>query len=191
MKIVSVLGSPRKNGNSVYIANKIMDMAEEKGYEKQSFYLNDLVFKGCQACLACKHGAEECVIKDDLKPALEAVKNADILIMASPIYFGEVSGQLKCFIDRTYSFLKPNYLTDKDCSRLAPGKKVVFVLTQGQPDGTLFGNVVNNLDRFFTWYGYQTSPIRGLGLSAPDAASKDEYLNKEVERVTKALLNSN
>jgi len=69
--------------------------------------------------------------KDDLEKVLDAVRRADVLVMASPIYYGEVASQIKAFIDRTYSFLASDYVTNPHPSRLSPGKKMVFILTQG------------------------------------------------------------
>jgi len=85
---------------------------------------------GCQACYACKTKLDRCILKDDLTPVLEAVKNSDVLVIATPTYYGDVSGQLKCFMDRTYSYLKPDYITNSQPSRLAPGKKLVFIITR-------------------------------------------------------------
>ena len=69
------------------------------------------------------------MLNDDLTAVLEAVKEADAVVLATPNYFGEVSGQFKSFFDRTYSYLNPDRT-----SRLQPGKSSVFVLAQGQAD---------------------------------------------------------
>jgi len=127
--------------------------------------LNKLTYRGCQACMACKTKSDRCVLKDDLGKVLEAVRGADVLVLASPIYYGEVTSQLKGFIDRTYSFLVPDYATNPHPSRLAPGKKLVFILTQGQPDDQQFDDVFPRYDSFFKWYGCEESYlIRACGV---------------------------
>ena len=186
-RVVCVLGSPRSGGNSETIARKFLQTAESLGSHTQIFALNCLDFKGCQACTGCKTGADECVVKDDLADVLRAVRDADVLVMTSPIYFGQVTGQLKCFIDRTYSFMKPNYMSDPKPSRLAPGKKAVFIITQGNPDPNAF-DVFSSYEGFFKWFGYEAHVIRGVGLGAKtDAAGRGDLL-KQAEELAKEVL---
>jgi len=189
MKIVGVMGSPRTNGNSDTIARQILLEAEKLGADTETFVLNNLSYKGCQACMGCKIGSDKCVIRDDLAAVLAAVASADVLIMASPIYFGQVTGQLKTFIDRTYSFLTPDYLKDPmHASRLAPGKKCVFILTQGNPDETMFADVAGNFERFLTWYGYDVSVIRGLGMRDKEDAANDKNLLAKASETARQLV---
>ena len=127
-KIVVILGSPRPQGNSAILAQKFLDAARELGAETKVYQLNQLDFQGCQGCGTCKIDTENCVLEDDLAPVLEAIKGADLLVLASPVYFGDISGQLKCFFDRTYSYAKPDF-----SSRVPAGKKAVVVLVQAVP----------------------------------------------------------
>lgn len=166
MKIVCLHGSPRAKGNSSALAKRFCDKAKALGAKVQAFSLNKLTFRGCQACMACKTGSETCVLKDDLAKVLEAVGRCDILVMASPIYYGDISSQLKAFVDRTFSFLSADYTTNPHPSRLAPGKKLVFMLTQGQPDETQFDDVFPRYEAFFRWYGFETYLIRACGVMA-------------------------
>jgi multimeric flavodoxin WrbA len=188
-KVVCVLGSPRSNGNSETIARKFLETAESLGAQTQAFSLNNLTFKGCQACMGCKTGSEECVVADDLRDVLRAVRDADVLVMTSPIYFGQITGQLKCFIDRMYSFLKPTYRSSPDRSRLSPGKKLVFITTQGNADAGAF-DVYPAYATFLgpEWFGYDTHVIRGLGLGAKTDAAGREDLLKQAEDLAKQLV---
>ena len=186
-KVVCVLGSPIANGNSETIARKFLEMAESLGAVAETFFLHDLCFSGCHACMGCKTRSEECVVEDDLAPVLSAVRAADVLVMTSPIYFGQVTGQLKCFIDRTYSFLKPNYMTDPNPSRLAPGKKCVFILTQGNPNEKDY-DVFPVYAGFLKWFGYETHAIRGLGMGAPTAAAERPDILKQAEDLAKQVM---
>ena len=164
MKIVTLLGSPRTNGNSATIARHLLTTATKLGAETQTFELNRLSYRGCQACYACKKGREDCVLNDDLRPVLAAVQAADVVVLASPVYYGDVSSQLKAFIDRCYSYLVPDYLTNPQPSRLAP-KKLVFILTQGQPEETMFADLFPRYDVFLKWMGFaETSLIRVCGV---------------------------
>ena len=186
MKIVCILGSPRAKGNSATIAQRFIDSAEAFGAETETFVLNKLTYRGCQACMACKTSLDRCIMKDDLAPVLEAVKKADVLVIATPTYYGNITGQLKCFIDRTYSFLKPDYLSNSRPSRLAPGKKLLFVITQGAPDENMFDNVFPHYDRFFKWYGYaQSRLIRACGVGSGGVVDVPERFLSEAEEAAR------
>ena len=174
MKIVSLLGSPRERANSSLIAERFCDAAKGLGAEIKTFKLNDLNFRGCQACYACKTKLDTCVLKDDLAPVLEAVRETDILVLASPVYFWDVSAQMKAFLDRSFSFLVPDYLTNPKRSRLASGKKLVFVLTQNNPDKNSFTNIFEKFDYFFRGFGFSdTRQIRAFGAREPGAVESD------------------
>jgi len=165
MKIVCLLGSPRLKGNSATIAKRFCEVGQKQEAEIQTFALNKLKYRGCQACMTCKTKLDRCVLGDDLTEVLDAVRQADVVVMASPIYYGEVSSQLKGFIDRTYSYLTPDYATSANPSRLPPGKKLVFILTQGQPDENRFADVFPRYDYFFKWYGFSDNHlIRACGV---------------------------
>jgi multimeric flavodoxin WrbA len=131
-------------------------------------------FKGCQGCGACKTKRDTCVLEDDLTPVLSAVREADLLVLASPVYFGDLSGQLKCFFDRTYSYFNPDF----SC-RLAPGKRVVMVLTQATPDAAEFADIFSRYQRWFTWFGFASSHLlRAVGVRDPgEVASQTAVLN--------------
>jgi len=145
MKITCVLGSPRKHGNSAAIADRFARTAESLGAEARTFLLNELSFRGCQACMACKEKLDKCAVQDDLTEVLESMRNADVIVAATPVYSGYVSGQFKCFMDRCYSFLAPDYITNPQPSRLPSGKKAVLITTQGNPNPSLFDDLVNRL----------------------------------------------
>lgn len=188
MKIACVMGSPRKDGNSSKIALSFLETAIAIGASAQTFNLNGLVFKGCQACMKCKTGMDKCVVNDALAPVLDVVREADVLVMTSPIYFGQITGQLKSFIDRTFSFLKPDYMTSENPSRLSPGKKCLFVLTQGDPNSNMYSNVYTEYEAFLKWYGYEMHSIRGIGLLEKTDAEHNEELMGEARELAKKIV---
>lgn len=181
MNIVAILGSPREAGSSAFIAERFLSAARKLGARTQSFELNKLTYRGCQACMACKKGAETCVLKDDLAAVLQAAAAADVLVLASPIYYGDVTGQMKSFFDRTYCFFTPDYLQPgKKWSRLAEGKKCVMVLTQGQPDEKYFADVFPRYSMFLKMYGIgEPHLLRACGLrSVDDARARQDILSQ-------------
>ncbi|MHB1458037.1 MAG: flavodoxin family protein [Armatimonadota bacterium] len=187
-KIACILGSPRIGGNTETIANKVIAVAEEMGATTEIFRLNKLTYKGCQACLGCKKGAEKCVVKDELTLVLDAAMDADITIIASPVYFGQMTAQMKAVLDRMYSFLKPTYLTEPNASRLSPGKKCVFVFSQGSPDKNEFNMFPDN-QKWFSFLGYDNCyMIRGVGMNDKSEAGKSDDLMKQAADIAKIVM---
>ena len=95
MKITCVLGSPRPNGNGEVLAKRFGDTAEKLGAQVQTYVLNELNYRGCQACMACKTKSDKCVLQDDLTPVLESVREGDVLVMATPVYLWDVTSLLR------------------------------------------------------------------------------------------------
>jgi len=188
-KIVCLLGSPRRQGNSATIAQCLCDKATELGASLDLFVLNELRFVGCQACMACKTGLEHCAVEDDLTPVLEAVATAVGVVLASPVYFSDVSAQAKALIDRCYSFLKPGFVSLARPGRLVPGKKAVMILTQGYADPELCADVFPRYEKHLRHLGFdQTHLIRACGVYGLGAAAADEELMRKAEDAARWLL---
>lgn len=171
MKVISVLGSPREKGTSIRIAQAFTDVAKQKGAKVEEFYLNRMNYKGCQGCEKCHTKQDHCILKDDLALALDAMREADVAVFSSPVYYGEISGQLKTFIDRTWSHVAVDYENENPyTSRLPKGKTAVFVLTQSNPEDK-HGEVVERYQKLFGLYGYDLKVIRATSLMTgrPDA----------------------
>ena len=188
MKIVSLLGSPRQVGNSATIANHFTKTAESLGAQIRTFELNRLSYRGCQACYACKTGLDRCVLTDDLSEVLAAVQEADVVVLASPVYYGDITSQLKGFIDRTFSYLVPDYRTNPLPSRLTP-KKLVFVLTQGRPDEGMFADIFPRYQGFLTWMGFEeVRLIRACGIGPGNIDAVPEQVLRQAEETARSLL---
>ena len=189
MKIISLLGSPRPKGNSAAMAGKFCETAQDLGAEVTTFALNKLKYRGCQACMTCKTKLEKCVLKDDLAEVLDAIRDADVLVLATPIYYSDISSQLKTFIDRTYSYLVPDYMTNPTPFRLPPGKKLVFIEAQGHPDETLFTDVFPRYDSIFKWYGFSDSyRIRACGVFQKGEVETREDIIELTEETAKKIM---
>jgi multimeric flavodoxin WrbA len=190
MKVVCLLGSPRKNGNSATVARHFMTHAEKHGAQTESFFLNGLNIKGCQACNLCKTEFETCALDDALTPILEATFHADIVVMASPVYYGDVSAQLKTFIDRTYSYLLPGYIAKAHPNRLTERKKLVFILTQGHRDADWFADILPRYQDLFHWTGFAViHPLRVIDVyHEGDVDNRRDVLQKAEEMARKLTL---
>jgi multimeric flavodoxin WrbA len=188
MKVSCLIGSPRENSNSAAIASRFNETAEGLGAQVETVVLNRLNYRGCQACMACKTKSEKCVLQDDLEPVLESLKQADIVVMALPVYCSDIPGQVKCFVDRTYSYMPPGYLQGMP-SRVPAGKKLVFIITQGAPVDELFADVPKRYQDFLKrsmGFG-ETYLIRGIGVGGGGAIGvSDQYL-QEAEKLARTI----
>jgi multimeric flavodoxin WrbA len=189
MKIVCLLGSPRLKGNSALLAERLCNTLKQRGASVQTVALNKLKYQGCQACMMCKTKLDHCSLKDDLAEVLETVRDADALVLASPIYYGDVSSQLKAFIDRTYSYLVPDFYKNPNPSRLSSGKTLVFILTQGQIDENQFADVFPKYAYFFKWYGFESSYlIRACGVSNPGDVERRQSVLQMIDETAEKII---
>ena len=142
-KIVAINGSPRNGWNTDMLIDEAVKGAESKGAEVIKFDLYKLdKFTGCISCFGCKRDAHkgECVYKDGLKPVLDAVKDADGIIMGAPNYFGDLCAEFKLFYERlVFPYL--TYNAEEPCcnTRMIP---VLLIMTSNAPD-TMYANMLN------------------------------------------------
>ncbi len=187
-KALIINGSPR-TGNSVFLGGVVAEEAAKAGWETETVRLNSLQYKGCQACNRCKTKLAKCAVDDDLAAVLEWMREADLLVLATPVYYGDVSAQLKGFIDRTFSFLRPEYYCRPDPSRLEPGKKLLFIISQGNSTPYSFDDIFYRYERFFKVYGYDPIRlVRALGVYGPKDAANKEHLADTVRETVRSLL---
>lgn len=103
-RIVLVNGSARKNGNTCSMLRKIEEGAVIKGAEVEMIHLSDLDFKGCYSCFACKElngdNYGHCAVNDGIRPVLQKIEESDAFVLGSPIYWGNLSGQMRSFMER-------------------------------------------------------------------------------------------
>jgi multimeric flavodoxin WrbA len=113
MKALGIVGSPRENGNTEIITNHTLKAIEEEGIEVKTIRLSGLDIRPCQACMYCRK-EEKCAINDDLNPIYFEMKDADAIILSSPVYVGSTTGLMKCFMERTaYIALPKKVFTGK------------------------------------------------------------------------------
>ena len=99
VNILAIIGSPRKNGNINKIAKEILKGANENGHKIELINLYDYDIKPCLGCWSCVQ-KENCIIEDDFEAIFNKIKNADIIVLGSPVYWANVSGMMKNFFDR-------------------------------------------------------------------------------------------
>ena len=95
-KIVILNGSPRRNGNTSSLVKSFTEGAESAGHTVTEFFLQDMNIRGCRGCFG-GHSSQDspCVQKDDMDKIYPAVKESDVVVLASPLYYWNMSGQLR------------------------------------------------------------------------------------------------
>ena len=142
MKILVLNGSPRPNGNTKSMIKAFQEGAESARHQVD---VEDVCLMKINGCLACEYchtrGHGECAQKDDMQQIYSLLKEAEMLVLASPIYYHGISGQLKCVVDRFYSAAYP--------SKPPKLKKVAMILSSGASnmyDGAMFSYQGDFLD---------------------------------------------
>lgn len=137
MQIYAINGSPRKKWNTAEILQNALDGAAGYGPDvlTEMIHLYDYDYKGCLSCMQCKRiggpSYGKCAVKDAIAPIMQNVLHADAVIFGSPIYFGDITGMMRCFLERLFF---PCFVYDKDYSSIAPKKLYTgFVYTMNVP----------------------------------------------------------
>lgn len=201
MRIVAINGSPRKSWNTAQMLQQALKGAESVGAETEIINLYDLEFRGCISCFGCKRKNAvpcKCHMKDDLTPVLEKVHSADALLLGSPIYFGDVTGEMRCFLERL-SFPAMTY--DDYSKRLYNGQiNAAFFFTMNVNDEyaetykPVFENNTNLLKRFggTVEYYLATDTLQFDDYSKFQAGQFDENVKRQrhEEQFSKDLANA-
>jgi len=133
MKVIAINGSPRKKWNTATLLEKALEGAASEGAETETIHLYDLDFKGCTSCFACKlKGGKsygKCAMRDELTPVLERLEDADAVILGSPIYLGNLTGEMRSFMER---YVFPYLTYSNSLPSLYPKNTPVgFIYTMG------------------------------------------------------------
>lgn len=112
-KVLIISSSPRKNGNSEMLCDEMAKGAREAGHQVEKLRLAELNIDYCSACYACKT-LKHCVKQDDAAMVLDKMGEADVIVLATPVYFYSMCAQMKTLIDRTLSKGQTNDLANKE-----------------------------------------------------------------------------
>ena len=171
MRIIGFVGSSRNNGNTAWAVNKILEGAKRAGAETQVLYSSKLDIKPCKGCLGCVQ-KDKCVVNDDMQQIYDVLKQTDAVVLGSPIYMGQMSGQAKVFTDRLFAQITPHF--SPHFKQENAGKKLILVFTQGNPDAS----------RFQTYYDYTKEMFQVLEFKVEDmiiiTGTRSEQASKKV-----------
>lgn len=126
MNILILNGSPRPTGNTVAMINAYAEGAREAGHHVEIIDVCKMKIGGCLACEYChKTGDGKCIQNDDMQKVYPLLENAEMIVLASPIYYHSFSGQLQCAINRIYALDKPKNLR-KAALIMSSGSDLVY-----------------------------------------------------------------
>lgn len=125
--ILMVIGSPRKLGNSRMMAAEFTAGAEERGHIVSQFDVIENEIKGCTACENCWSKGKPCIFNDGFNKFADMLEDTDVLVFATPVYWGTFPAQLKALVDKMYAFVGPWF--EKELK-----KKEMVLLTCGDGD---------------------------------------------------------
>ena len=100
-KVLILSGSPRKGGNSDLLCDDFLRGAQESGNQVEKVFLRSKKVAPCNACYYCKNSGGKCAIPDDMAEIMDKMQAADVIVMASPVYFYSIGAQMKAVIDRS------------------------------------------------------------------------------------------
>lgn len=172
--IIILKGSPRVKGNSAVLAEQIFAGAKEAGAEVDSVYLSGLEINPCDACDACQENDDGCIVLDDMQSLYPKLKQADVIVIASPIYYFTMTAQTKAFVDRWYAL-------ESDHGSALKGKELAIALVYGDTDLYTSGgiNAIHTFESIARYIGLKISGmIYGSAENMGDIEKQPELMTK-------------
>lgn len=167
-KVLVISGSPREKGNSDQLCEAFIEGAKEAGHEVDKIDVREKKIGFCFACYACRE-THQCFQKDDMEKILEKIVAADVVVMASPVYFYSIDAQMKALIDRTL----PRWLEIKN-------KEMYYIVTAAEDNAAIMERAVECFRGFADCF--QGMQERGVlyahGVYEKEAVTKTDYLEK-------------
>lgn len=157
-KVLILEGSPRPNGNSCILSDEFARGAQEAGCSVEKVMVARKKLSGCLGCNACYRNGGACVQKDDMEEIRAKMLEADVIVLASPIYFYSMTSQMKTLIDRTYAFFSE-----------LKGKTFYFVITCAATDASFTETMLASLRGFTCCVPEAKEGGVVLGINASDA----------------------
>lgn len=172
-KVLIISSSPRKGGNSDILCDKFMQGVLENGHEAEKIFLRDKKINYCTGCGFCNtNGYSACSQKDDMEEIIEKMIQADVIVMATPVYFYTMCAQMKVLIDRC-------------CSRYTKilNKEFYFIATAAEPDIKLLERTIDGFRGFLDCLtgAKEMGKICAPGVWQKGDVNHTEYIKKAYE----------
>ena len=151
--VLILSGSPRKGGNSDLLCDEFLRGAQEAGNQVEKIFLRSRKIAPCNACYFCKRSGGQCAIRDDMAEVLDKMQAADVIVMASPVYFYSINAQLKAVIDRFYA----------NNEALMVKKKAVFLTAMADEDQKTASGASASFDLMADYLGWEIVGTLNVG----------------------------
>ena len=184
MKIAAFIASPRKEGNTAWTVNKILEGAREHGAETQVWHSGGLDIKPCTGCLGCVKN-DRCAVNDDMQKIYDVLKQTDLLILGSPVYMGQMTAQAKIFTDRLFAQITPRF--SPKFKEENAGKKLVLVFTQGNPDAGMFQTYFDYTKSIFQLLEFDVKGVHIVAGTRSGPAHERQELHTVMKEIGTAL----
>lgn len=162
-KIAVLIGSPRKNGNTEILANAFIDGVNKQENNVEVISVIGKRVNGCTGCNFCyRDSSHNCVQKDDMQRIYEKLADADVLVIATPVYFYGVSSQLKCIIDRLHNPIRNTFKV----------KELVLLAVCADATPTVFDSVITMYNSVLSYFSLRDGGV----LTVPGIAEKGDIL---------------
>ena len=166
MKILGIVGSPRRGANTETLVGAVLAGAAAKGAQTETIRLSDIKFEGCRGCMHCR-SHESCAVKDGMQDVYRAIEAADKVVIGSPIYMFQMSSQTKTFMDRLFRYLNPDY-----SARIH--KDTALVFAQSGEDIEAFRPYIDLVSRAYSMLGFRVAAtVVGGGTNEVGGIAKD------------------
>lgn len=173
--ILVLTGSPRKGGNTDKLADAFIAGARQAGHTTVKYSAADKNIKGCIDCQTCFRSGRACSVPDDFAELAPLLEKADMLVLATPMYWFSFPAQLKAAVDKLYSYLMSGTpLKIKECALLACG---------GDQDESKFGGLVKSYNLIAEFLGWRDSGV----IIVPGLHDKDDILKTDGLRRAEAF----
>jgi multimeric flavodoxin WrbA len=182
LKVLSINGSRRKNGNTECLIQSILTPTQKGGAEIESIFLGDYNIGACTGCEGCS-SSWKCVIKDDFDQVVKKLDEADGIVLASPTYWYSVTSDMKRFIDRCYSLIQfPVNRKAWIGKYQGTGKACVTAAVCEQSEASAMGNTLSLLTDFSKDIGIEvTASVKGLGFFGAGSIKANHNLLQKAE----------
>lgn len=140
-KILILSSSARKGGNTDLLCDEFIRGAESKGHVVERLHVAFMQVKGCLGCRACQGNGGICIQKDDMVSIYEKMKEADVIVYASPVYFYSFNAQLKAVMDRTFAI-----------ERIISDKTVYLIATGAAPEEKYMSLIIDHFRKYISCF---------------------------------------
>ena len=176
LKVLGIVGSKRKKGNTSILVREALRAAEAGGAETALIHLGELDIQGCRGCDKCAE-THRCVIEDDMQGIYPLLLDGAALILGSPTHFYGISSDMQAFLERCYC-LEAFSAEDRSCwvglIEALGGAYAVTIVVFEQSDEKYMGSAAENMNRSLTDLGYRViSTVAASGLWAEGEATED------------------